>query len=754
MSGRPTLDDVFAVMSAASFGNASARVPVPEDPQPDDVATRLAIALNVLLDDHASRAKTMEQLAERLRILAEASHEFSAATQDHGRLLDVVARRVADVVKDVCVVLLVSEDGRYLIPAAIHAPDADTETRTREMYAEPLPLEEHPISRRALEQGEPFVAVRVDPEELRGRTTPSFLAYARGIRLHSILIAPLRIHERPIGLLTLTRYRPESPPFDDHDRNLACALADHAAIAIGNARSYAAERDARTAAEKAQDDLRVSETRYRLMFDGSPLPKWLYDAETLRILEVNDTAVREYDYSREELLAMTIKDLRPPEDVPALIEAERQIATTPKFGNWRLRKKSGAVILVEITKHTLMLGDRACRLAVGRDVTERTRLEEQLRQSQKMEAVGRLAGGVAHDFNNVLSVILTYAEMMLQDMKAGEPMRGDVEEIHKAGKRAADLTRQLLMFSRQQVLTSKVLDLNDVLASMNKMLQRILGADVELVSLPAKPLGRVRADPSSLEQVIMNLVVNARDAMPTGGQLTMETGNVVLDAGYAKEHLGVKQGPHVMLAVSDTGSGMDKTTMARIFEPFFTTKEIGKGTGLGLSTVFGIVQQSGGSVWVYSEPGKGTTFKVYLPCVDAAVDPVRPTEPPPNSRGSETILLVEDDDQVRAAARGILERAGYQVFEARNAGEALLFSEQHSGEIHLLLTDVVMPGMSGPALAKRLAGARVDMRVLCMSGYTDDSIVRHGVLEAQIAYIQKPITPETLTTRVRQVLER
>jgi len=387
-------------------------------------------------------------------------------------------------------------------------------------------------------------------------------------------------------------------------------------------------------------------------------------------------------------------------------------------------------------------------------VTERTRLEEQLRQSQKMEAVGRLAGGVAHDFNNVLSVILTYAEMMLQDMKAGEPMRGDVEEIHKAGKRAADLTRQLLMFSRQQVLTSKVLDLNDVLASMNKMLQRILGADVELVSLPAKPLGRVRADPSSLEQVIMNLVVNARDAMPTGGQLTMETGNVVLDAGYAKEHLGVKQGPHVMLAVSDTGSGMDKTTMARIFEPFFTTKEIGKGTGLGLSTVFGIVQQSGGSVWVYSEPGKGTTFKVYLPCVDAAVDPVRPTEPPPNSRGSETILLVEDDDQVRAAARGILERAGYQVFEARNAGEALLFSEQHSGEIHLLLTDVVMPGMSGPALAKRLAGARVDMRVLCMSGYTDDSIVRHGVLEAQIAYIQKPITPETLTTRVRQVLER
>jgi PAS domain S-box-containing protein len=996
MSGPPTLDDVFAVMSAASFGDAAARVPVPDDPQPDDVATRLAIALNVLLDDLSSRARTTEQLAQRLRILASASHEFSAATHDHERLLDAVARRVADVVKDVCVVLLVSEDGRYLIPAAIHGPDADAETRTREMYAEPLPLEEHPISRRVLEHGEPFVAATVDPEELRGRTTPSFFAYARAIGLHSILIAPLRIHERPLGLLTLTRYRPESPPFDDYDRNLACALADHAAIAIANARSYAAERAARDAAEKAtarfsrlsqagvigivvvdldgrvvdindtllhlvgysrdeiisgrvawtaltppewsdvdaraidqlrtsgvaslrekeflrkdgtrapvlagsamlgdgttecisfvldlagrkeaerarheaerwaqrmvesatvgmwtmdaegrttfmnarmanilgmelaealhkpfaefflaedlpaveerraqlrsglassyerrfrrpdgsvgvlwiesspmhdarghfegvlgiltditerrrtEEALRTSEVRFRLMFDGSPLPKWLYDVETLRLLEVNDAAVHDYEYSREELLAMTIKDIRPPEDVPALLEAERQAATTPKFGTWRFRKKSGAVILVEVTKHTLTLGGRACRLAVGRDVTERTRLEEQLRQSQKMEAVGRLAGGIAHDFNNVLSVILTYGELLLQDMKPGEPMREDVEEIHKAGKRAADLTRQLLMFSRQQVLESRVLDLNDVLASMDKMLQRILGADVDLVSLPAKPLGRVRADPSSVEQVIMNLVVNARDAMPTGGQLTMETGNVVLDEAYAKQHLGVKPGPHVMLAVSDTGVGMDRATLARIFEPFFTTKEIGKGTGLGLSTVFGIAQQSGGSVWVYSEPGKGTTFKVYLPCVDAAVEPFRPTAPPPDSRGSETILLVEDDDQVRAAARGILRRAGYQVIEARNAGEALLYSEQHSGKIHLLLTDVVMPGMSGPALAKRLAGARVDMKVLCMSGYTDDSIVRHGVLEAQIAYIQKPITPEALTTRVRQVLE-
>ena len=306
----------------------------------------------------------------------------------------------------------------------------------------------------------------------------------------------------------------------------------------------------------------------------------------------------------------------------------------------------------------------------------------------------------------MLSVILSYGEMLLGDLKPGEPMRDDVEEIRKAAQRAADLTRQLLMFSRQQVLAPKVLDLNDVLTNMDKMLQRILGADVDLVSVPARPLGRVRVDPSSIEQVIMNLVVNARDAMPTGGKLTMETDNVALDEAYARDHLGVTPGPHVMFAVTDTGAGMDKATLSRIFEPFFTTKEAGKGTGLGLSTVFGIVQQSGGSVWVYSEPGKGTTFKVYLPRVDDAVEAVRPSAPPTSVRGSETILLVEDDDQLRVVARGVLGRSGYHVIEARNAGEALLHSEKHPGTIHLLLSDVVMPQMSGPELAKRLASSR------------------------------------------------
>jgi two-component system cell cycle sensor histidine kinase/response regulator CckA len=403
------------------------------------------------------------------------------------------------------------------------------------------------------------------------------------------------------------------------------------------------------------------------------------------------------------------------------------------------------------------MGSIADEIAIGvhRSLGERIRgaLEDQLRQAQKMEAVGRLAGGVAHDFNNVLSVILCYAEMMFGALKPGDPMRGDVEEVQKAGKRAADLTRQLLMFSRQQVLEPKVLDLNEVLSSMHKMLERILGADVEMVSLAGQGLGRVRADPSSIEQVIMNLVVNARDAMPTGGKLTIETTNTDLDDDFARQHVGVKAGPYVMLTVSDSGIGMNAATQARIFEPFFTTKPKEKGTGLGLSTVFGIAQQSGGGVWVYSELGKGTTFKIYLPRVDERIDTARPPVALAALRGSETILLVEDDDQVRLVALGILRRHGYQVIEARHAGEALLYCEQHAGIIHLLLTDVVMPQMSGPELAKRLAKDRPTMRVICMSGYTDDSIVRHGVLEAEIAYLQKPITPQTLTRKVRDVLD-
>ncbi len=701
-----------------------------------------------------SNALSAAQLTERLRILAECAHEFSTATQEPEQLLCAVAPRLAEVVKDQCVVRLVSEDGTKFVLVAVHALDEHIAQLSRVAFCEPISVAENSVSQRVHETGEPFVAPDVDLEALRKHTTAEYWEYTRNAGFHTFMMVPLRFRGRSLGHLLLTRYRAETPAFDQHDVELACALANHAAIAIANSRSYLAERNARAAAEKANEELQASEARYRLMFEASPLPKWMYDVETLRILAVNGAAVREYGYSRDEFLAMSVADLRPPEDVAAFLQVVRDPLDSSRFGIWRHRRKNHEVFQVEVTVHTFALAGRSCRLAVGRDVTERLRLEEQLRQAQKMEAVGRLAGGVAHDFNNLLSVILCYTDFLLGDMQPDGPMRDDVVQIQSAGRRAADLTRQLLMFSRQQVLEPRVLDLNEVLTSMDKMLQRILGADVDLVSLPTRPLGRVRADPTGVEQVIMNLVVNARDAMPEGGKLTMETDNVVLDEVYAATHLGVKPGPHVMLAITDTGTGMDEATRAHIFEPFFTTKEKGKGTGLGLSTVFGIVQQSSGSVWVYSELGRGTTFKVYLPQVDADLDGIvdHSVEPRAPLRGSETILLVEDDDQVRAAARGILLRSGYHVIEARNAGEALLHSEKFPGKIHLLLSDVVMPQMSGPELAKRLTAARAEMKVLCMSGYTDDSIVRHGVLDAQLAYLQKPFTFQTLTMRVREVL--
>jgi PAS domain S-box-containing protein len=379
--------------------------------------------------------------------------------------------------------------------------------------------------------------------------------------------------------------------------------------------------------------------------------------------------------------------------------------------------------------------------------------EEQLRQSQKMEAVGQLAGGIAHDFNNLLTAITGYSELTLRRLQPEDPLYRNIEEVKKAGERAASLTRQLLAFSRKQVLQPKVLGLNSIISEVEKMLCRLIGEDIDLRTVLEPQLGRIKADPGQIEQVLLNLAVNARDAMPHGGKLTIETENVYLDEGYAGQHIAVNPGHYVMLAVSDNGTGIDERTRARIFEPFFTTKEAGKGTGLGLSTVYGIVKQSGGNIWVYSEVGRGTSFKVYLPRVDeGAQEYKRSAEPKDALQGTEMILLAEDEDVVRKLTREVLEMCGYKVLEAANGGAALLICERQKEPIHLLITDVIMPEMGGRELSDRLSQLHPEMKVLYMSGYTDNAIVHQGVLNEGANFIQKPFSPDALARKVREVL--
>jgi two-component system cell cycle sensor histidine kinase/response regulator CckA len=626
-----------------------------------------------------------------------------------------------------------------------------------------------------------------------------------------------------------------------------------------------------------------AELEFRALFAANPLPMWIYNLTTLQFLEVNGTAIQRYGYGRDEFLAMTIKDIRPAEDVERLLTGVGQPRGAWKdAGHWRHRLKSGQIIDVDITSHTITFDGQPAALVVAQDITERKKavealrtaeertrfalqganvgiwdmdyttgllqwsetleshyglqpgtfggtfkafvecihpddraalletvgkalnsggdfsvdnrsvwpdgtvrwlrgtgrvflgasgepvravgisldvterrsLEAQFQQAQKMEAVGRLAGGVAHDFNNLLTAILGYCELLLADVGQDDPRAADIREIQKAGTRAAGLTRQLLAFSRKQLIEPSRLDLNAVVAGIRGMLGRLIGEDVKIVVALAPDLAPVLADRGQVEQVIMNLAVNARDAMPKGGTLTIDTANVELDEHYVATHLDVRPGPYVVLTITDTGTGMTPAVRARLFEPFFTTKEPGKGTGLGLATVYGVVARSGGSVGVYSEVGKGTSFKVYLPRADA--DEVVVETPPPIARpaaGARTVLVVEDEEGLRELAKRLLQRQGYSVLIAADATEALRLFEANP-TIDLLLTDVVMPGASGPELTRQLVEQRPDLRVIYMSGYTEEAIVQHGVLKPGIAFLHKPFTSRTLDEKIRQVLER
>ncbi len=518
-----------------------------------------------------------------------------------------------------------------------------------------------------------------------------------------------------------------------------------------------------TELKRSEELLRESENKYRTVVNNTGTAIMIIEEDTT-ISFVNSEFEKLSGYSREEIEGkkswkefVDKEDLRRMEEYHHLIRIDPTLA--PRSYEFKFMDRDGKMKEVFIVV-SMIPGTQKSVVSIL-DITESKRkeremgaLREQFLQSQKMEAVGRLAGGIAHDFNNALTVIKGYSQLFLLDLKKDDPSRGNIEEIQKAAERAANLTRQLLAFSRRQVMEMRVIDLNLLLRDLEKMLRRIIGEDIELRINLTEGLGKVKTDPGQIEQVIMNLVVNARDAMPDGGKLTIETANVVLDEKYVDSHVAVESGSYVMLSVSDTGCGMSPEVKERIFEPFFTTKEKGKGTGLGLSTVYGIVKQSGGNIWVYSEPGKGTTFKVYLPAVDEALEePERETiEEMP--RGSETILIVEDDEAVRKLAVHILEKQGYKVLEASQESEALGIFRNREAPIHLVLMDVVMPAISGRLLVEKLKEVRGDFKVLFMSGYTDDVIIHHGVLEKGVEFIQKPFTFKSLAKKVREVLDK
>ena len=511
------------------------------------------------------------------------------------------------------------------------------------------------------------------------------------------------------------------------------------------ARQVASEASARNA----------SETQWRMLFRQNPHPMWVFQPGTLRFLAVNDAAIAKYGYSREEFLTMTLRDIRPAEDVPALL-AHFDDATHEDLltGVFRHRTRDGRMLDVEVVANAVEFDGQPARLTMAQDMSARRALESQLRQAQKMEAVGRLAGGVAHDFNNLLAVIMTYTELVRLDLADDDPHAADLDEVRGAAERAHTLTKQLLTFSRQRVLQPSVLDPNAVVASIDRMLRRLIGEDIDVVTRLSPEAGRIRVDPGQFEQILMNLAVNSRDAMPDGGTLTIRTEGVTVDEASLQFYGLPESGQYVVVSVSDTGIGMTEETRLRVFEPFFTTKEVGKGTGLGLATVYAIVSQCGGSVSLYSEPGLGTTFRLYFPAEIGAASPGdSATQVAELVGGSETILLVEDEAAVRAAASEVLRRLGYIVLAAQSAEDAIATLTGHHSRVDLVISDVVMPRKDGPTLVAELRRLRPGLKALLMSGYTGDAIASRGVRESGIRLLEKPFTVDLLGRTVREVLD-
>ncbi len=707
------------------------------------VAVPVTVVLVARLKTRAERVRDLqldrheaEQIDRRLAFLS-AANTTLASSLDYTTTLRDLSRLIVPTLADWCAIHVVTEQGSLQFVAAAHRdPARDLLVRALCEYGTvrpPFGLAEH-----RPEMG------GVTEEVLRMHSQDAEqLKLYRALDPVSFIRLPMPARGRSAGTISLVMSSDSGRRYDGETLAFAEELASRAALAVDNARLYRAARE--------------SDERYGMLFQNNPQPMWVFDVDSLAFLEVNDAAVRHYGYSRDEFLSMTIMDILPREDAPGVHHGlERSSVHRGDVALAQHQRKDGTILDMELVSHEMELNGRRARLVLGTDITERTRTraalhqsEEQLRQAQRMDAAGRLAGGVAHDFNNLLTTIRGFSDLLLRDLPDEHVRRKDIEQIQKAAERGAALTRQLLSFGEPATPQARALDLNSVVTNMEGLLQRLVGADIQLSTRLRPGLGEVKMDPAQLEQILVNLVLNARDAMPSGGTLTIETGERQISGSTRGR--SVKPGRYLVLAVSDTGTGMEGDTLAHAFDPFFTSRGPGSRSGLGLSIVYGLVKQSGGGVRVSSEPEQGTTVKVFLPRLEA--DETEVIEPQRSVRGDETILVVEDEDGVRELLWKILTDHGHTVLEARHGRDAVSVAAGYNHPIQLLVTDVVMPEMGGGELVEQLLANRPELRVLYISGYTNDEVMRRGVSHSKAAFIQKPFTAEELMRKVREVLD-
>ena len=689
------------------------------------------------LRGHAERLgrAEAEALDRRVSFLTQASATL-ASSMDYEVTLRELTRIMVPGLADWCTAHVAGPDGTLRFIAGAHRdPARDLAVRVLCEYGDRrLPFGLDPRAEPAL--------VEVTDELLRERAADGEqLKVYRALAPTAYIRVPLRARGKTAGMLTLVSARDSGRSFEEKDLRFAVELGERAALAVDTGRLH------REAIE--------ADRRYRLLFDANPQPMWVFDVDSLAFLAVNDAAVRHYGYSREEFLSMGVVDLRPEDDAaPAGPGFERSHREEAAFT--RHQRKDGTIVDMEIISHPLELDGRRARLVLATDISDRTRVraalhqqEEQLRQAQRLDAVGRLASGVAHDFNNLLTTIRGFGDMLLRDLPPHDRLRADVEQIRKAADRGALLTSQLLTFGQRDTSEMRVFRVNHVVEAMEALVRRLLSADVKLTLRLGSSVGAVRMDPGHLEQVLVNLVLNARDAMPEGGTLTIET--LEREIGKGARARQVRPGPYVVLTVRDTGTGMDSEALRHLFEPFNGTTSQQRRSGLGLSIVHGIVRQNGGVVRVASEPGHGTSVKVYLPQVEPVEDPLESTTD--ELRGGETVLVAEDEEGVRELLRKVLGDHGHAVLEARHGRDALMVADRYERPIDLLIADVVMPEIGGGELVQRLQSQRPDLKVLYISGYTNDEIVRRGVRRTEAHFLQKPFTSQELMRKVRQVLD-